>query len=116
MAQSEKTHTDINITCEPPEGVDKPWFELSYFWKDTVQWHNPTDKECTLTFTGGPPFPSSVTIDPSGGKSPKFSAEHAPGPPTGAPPDKPYRVYTYSVDCKGGCRFGSPGGGVKPGP
>jgi len=103
----------INITCEPPEGVNLPLFVLSHGRKDTVQWHNPTDKLCTLTFSGGDPFPPSVTIDP-GGDSDVYSATKAGPPPPGWPSQKVYKVYHYGVDCKGGRCFKSPGGGIKP--
>lgn len=102
----------INITCQPPEGADPPWFQLSFDAKDTVQWINPTNAQCTLTFHGGSPFPRSVTIPP-GASSPVFSAANAPGPPAGWPPNKIYKTYKYTVDCVDGCSF-DPGGGILP--
>jgi len=105
-------NTIINITCLPPDGVDTAWFELYHSRHDTVQWNNPTDKQCTLTFKGGAPFPHSVTIDPQD-SSPVFSADNGPAPPVDCPAEKVYRVYYYSVECARGCSF-DPGGGMKP--
>jgi hypothetical protein len=105
-------NTIINITCLPPDGVDIPWFELSHGGEDTVEWHNGSAMECTLTFKGGAPFPHSVTIA-SANDSPQFHARNGPPPPAGCPPGQIYRVYYYSVDCAKGCSF-DPGGGMRP--
>ena len=102
----------ITITCLPPDGVDIPWFELSYEANDTVKWQNTSGKECTLDFKGGHPFPHSITIEP-GQESPPFSARNGPAPSPDCPPGQIYRVYYYSVTCAKGCSF-DPGGGMRP--
>ena len=112
--ESAPVNNVITITGQPLEGVDQPFFVLSRGNSDTVRWHNGTSNKCTLTFSGGPPFPRRVII-PAGGDSAVFSAADAPGPPAGWPTDRVYKVYRYSVDIEGGALFDeSPGGGVKP--
>jgi hypothetical protein len=112
QTKSEATIT-VTITGTGLEGVDQPFFVLSRSRSETVRWHNSTDKECTLTFSGGSPFPRRVIIS-AGGFSDVFSAANAPGPPAGWPEDTVYKVYHYSVDLAGGSLFESPGGAVKP--
>jgi hypothetical protein len=95
------------------DGVDQPWFELSRGRSETVQWHNVTGSKCTLTVSGGPPFPHRIVIL-NGEYSDVFSAADAPGPPfPDWPEGKVYKVYHYSIDIEGGNLIESPGGGIK---
>jgi hypothetical protein len=96
------------------EGVDPPWFELSYGRGDTVQWTAPKSVACTVGFKGDSPFaPQRTFAIPARGQSPVLKPTAAAAPPAGAPPGKVYKVYRYYVDC-GAAGFFDPGGGMTP--
>jgi hypothetical protein len=104
----------VTINLNPDtDGVDEPWFVLSYGLHETLQWTNPTSSACTVAFKGKSPFAQRTFNIQARGQSPVLSPTPAAAPSAGASPGKVYKVYKYYVDC-GAAGYFDPGGGMRP--